>query len=115
MFYFISLKSSEILDLEKKKLFNYLMLIVILSTWSRLMGFFLVMQQFSKLLITTKEMMVTGSYFLTILMIYLIIMSSIFIILFQESTMSYSSFPNTLRTLFDAVLGTYVRDIENEV
>lgn len=90
------------------------MLIVIIATWSRLIGFFLVMQQFSKLLMTTMEMMITGSYFLTILLIYLIIMSSIFMTLFQESTMSYASFPNTLRTLFDAVLGGYTRDIAPE-
>lgn len=111
MILFIPLQYGQVTDLNLKKFFNYIMLFVILGTWARLIGFFLVIQQFSKLLMTTMQMMITGSYFLTILSIYLILMSTIFMGLFQESTMSYSNFPNTIRTLFDAVLGAYVHDI----
>jgi len=81
--------------------------ITVLATWMRLMGFFFVMESFSKLIMTIVEMLTGATTFLLICLFYLIIMSTIAVCLFQEASITYSTFIYALRTMFDAMLGMY--------
>jgi hypothetical protein len=76
-------------------------------SWSRICFFVLVIESYSNILMTIYSMMASASNFLLILILYLFIMSNIFMGLFQDSSISYSNLFNALRTMLDAVLGTY--------
>jgi len=104
---FTKMTPSNLLDQNVKKIFNYLMLLVVFATWARLIFFVLVIASFSNILMTIKQMVGSGTDFFVILMMYLFMMSTIMMGLFQDSAISYSNIFNSLRTMFDAVLGSY--------
>ena len=107
MITFTTMTVHDVLDPNVKKIFNYLMLLVVFATWARLVFFVLVIASFSNILMTIKQMMGSGTDFFIILIMYLATMSTIFVGLFQDSAISYSNIFNATRTMFDAVLGSY--------
>jgi hypothetical protein len=88
-----------------KQYLSYAMLSVSFCAWLRLCYFVLVIQSYSNILMTIYSMMASASNFLFILLLYLFIMSSIFMGLFQDSAISYSNLFNSMRSMLDAVLG----------
>jgi hypothetical protein len=108
----INITPEDVLDLERKHFYNMMMLVTIIATWMRLIGFFFVMEEFSKLIMTIVEMLSGATTFLLILSFYLIVMSTIAICLFQESSISYSNTTYAMRTLFDAMLGMYQYQVQ---
>ena len=56
----------------------------------------------------------SASNFFLILFCYLLIMGNIFLGLFQDSGLAYSNIFNSVRTMFDAVLGAYQYDIRTK-
>ena len=107
MITFTKMTVQDVLDPNVKKIFNYLMLLVVFATWARLIFFVLVIASFSNILMTINQMMGSGRDFFIILVMYLGTMSTIMVGLFQDSAISYSNIFNSFRTMFDAVLGAY--------
>ena len=56
---------------------------------------------------TIYEMLGSASTFLFIVLCYLVIMTLVALALFQEAKEEYESLFYILRTLFDALMGTY--------
>jgi hypothetical protein len=54
MLTFTKMTVHDILDPNVKKIFNYLMLLVVFATWARLIFFVLVISSFSNILMTIK-------------------------------------------------------------
>jgi len=106
--------ATAVTDLNEKSLYNIMMVFIVISTWARFAGILLVVQSVSKLLMTIFKMLGSAGTFLGILTGYLLVMSTIAIALFQESSITYSTIAYTIRTLFDAMLGTYSYDIQSE-
>lgn len=50
--------------------------------------------------------------FILICIFYLLVVSTIFICLFQESSITYATKSYTLRTMFDAMLGMYDYEVK---
>lgn len=98
---------NDVIDIERKYIYNYLMVITILATWMRLIGFMFVLEDFSKLIMTIVEMLSGATTFLLICLFYLVVMATIAMCLFQESSIQYSNIFNAIRTMFDAMIAMY--------
>jgi hypothetical protein len=59
-----------------------MMVMIVISTWARTIGIFLIVKSVSKLLMTIAKMLGSAGTFLSILIIYLLIMSFIATALF---------------------------------
>lgn len=57
-------------------------------------------------------MLGSATTFLFIIAMYLLIVSSVAVTLFQEASITYSSMPYAIRTMFDAMMGTYQFDVK---
>lgn len=101
-----TIKGQDIMS-QNKQGFNVMIVLMIVSTWMRLIGYCFVMESFSKLIVTIIEMLKSATTFLAIVLLYLIVVSSISICLYQESSISYSTFINAIRTMYDAMMGMY--------
>lgn len=83
------------------------MIMTIIATWSRVIGIYYVVEKYAKLLITTQKMLISAKTFFIILLLYFIIMGVIAMALFQEYSVTYSTPMNTLRTMFDVMMGAF--------
>lgn len=93
--------------LQKQKLDYYVIAVVIVS-WLRFFGYFLVVRSVSKLLNTLLRMVRDCISFLLLLGSYLLLAATIFTTLFQsDPTLDYVSISYSLRVLFDATIGAY--------
>jgi len=106
--------NEDIVNYNKKYKYNLLIVLMIVATWMRLVGFLFVMESFSKLIMTIIEMLKSATTFIFICGFYLSVMSTIAICLFQESSITYSNFLYAIRTMFDAMLGMYQYRIEKQ-
>lgn len=88
---------------------DYYVICVTLVSWMRFFSFFLVIRIISKLLHTLIRMLKDTIGFMFIICCYLIVMATVFTTLFSivESEL-YGNFTSSIRTLFDAFLGSYV-------
>jgi len=87
---------------------DYTMILVLAASWLRFFIYFLVVRVISKLLLTLIEMIEDTISFIFIVSCYLIIMSSIFTTVYQDTNgLKYGSLTRTIRTLFDACLAVY--------
>ena len=59
-------------------------------------------------------MVAEAQWFLLLLVIYLVMITPIFSILFQEDSIAYIDFVSTLRTLWDSMLGNYGYNVQSE-
>lgn len=84
-----TLSKDDVIDENKKEMFNILMLMTVFATWSRVIGIALVVPQFSELLMTIYAMLGSATTFLFIVMYYLVVMSAICLALFQEAVPLY--------------------------
>jgi hypothetical protein len=89
-------------------------LVTIVTCWARFFAILFVVQAVSKLIMTIIKMVGSATTFLFILFIYLLVFSCIMMVLFQESSINYSSQIYAIRTLFDAMMGTYDYTIKEE-
>jgi hypothetical protein len=59
-----------------------MIVLMIVSTWMRVIGYLFIMESYSKLIVTIIEMLSSATTFLLIVLMYLIVFSSIAICLF---------------------------------
>ena len=73
------MKPADVIDYKGTKTFyNILMIILVLSTWTRLIGIMYVIQKLSKLLVTTGKMLGSAGTFMFIMLYYLVMMALVF-------------------------------------
>ena len=68
----------------------------------------------SKLILTLKSMVSEAKWFILLLVIYLLMITVIFSILFQEDSIAYVHNSDTFRTLFDSMLGNYNYNVQSD-
>jgi len=85
----------------------YLQLAMVLISWIRFLSFFLVISAISRLIMTLIKMLVSCFTFLFIVVCYLILMTPIFFILFQETMTACIDPIRTLVFLYDSYLGAF--------
>jgi hypothetical protein len=101
-------KAESILDEDKKTTLDYYVICVVIVSWLRFFGYFLVIRSISKLLSTLIKMVFDAVSFVLIMSSYLLLMGTVFTTLFsQPLPEQYGSISISLRTLFDALMGTY--------
>lgn len=99
---------ATIVDRDKKMTLDYYVIAVVIVGWLRFFGYFLVIRSVSKLLSTLIKMIADAVSFILIVSSYLLLMASIFTILFQSAIPdAYGSMVLSLRSLFDGMLGGY--------
>jgi hypothetical protein len=81
------------------------MLVVLSVSWLRFFSYFLVVRSISKLLLTIMEMIGDTMSFLFIVACFILIMSSVFATLYQDTNpASYGGLGITVTTLFNGVV-----------
>jgi hypothetical protein len=90
-----------------KVFYNVLMILSTLAAWARLAATALLMPAFAILLLTTYTMITHTASFLLVILLYMIVISSVAVCLFQESATAYSSFVYAARCMFDALIGPF--------
>jgi hypothetical protein len=80
---------------------------MVLISWLRFLSFFLVISAISRLIMTLIKMLVSCFTFLFIVVCYLLLMTPIFFILFQETTTACIDPLRTLIFLYDSYLGVF--------
>jgi len=85
----------------------YLQLAMVLISWIRFLSFFLVISAISRLIMTLIKMLVSCFTFLFIVVCYLVLMTPIFFILFQETMTACIDPIRTLVFLYDSYLGAF--------
>jgi hypothetical protein len=103
-----SIKPDAILDPVQKQVLSYYVICVTVVSWLRFFGYFLMVRIISKLLHTLFRMLIDTLSFMFMIACYMIIMSTVFTMLFQVPDPGrFGSLTLTLRTLFDALIGSY--------
>ena len=110
----MGIDKEDVLDTSKsspKRLYNTYMCLNVFASWSRVAGLCFVIEKYAKLLITVQKMTGSAKTFFFILFLYFAIMGVVAQCLFQEYSITYSTFSNTIRTMFDVMMGAYTYDI----
>lgn len=82
---------------------------MVIVGWARFFGYFLMIRQISKLIMTLIRMLVDTISFVFIVVCYLLLVSTIYTILFEEAMPEeYGTLSLSYRTLFDTLIGVYV-------
>ena len=101
-----TIKPEALLNTVNKEILDYFMILVLCICYLRFFTYFLVMQNLAKLLLILVAMLADTIAFLFILFSFIIIMSSIFTTLYQNSYPDqFSNLAMTARFLYDAVIG----------
>ena len=114
-------KPESIIDPAKKETLDYYVIAVVIVSWLRFFGYFLVIRSISKLLSTLIKMLFDAISFVLIMTSYLLLMGTIFTTLFSKPMPEkYGTISISLRTLYDALMGTYtyvdaVEGMEEEI
>lgn len=96
------------LDTDMKDLIDYFMLLVLCISWLRFFFYFLVVRPISKLLLTLISMITDTVSFLFLVCCFILIMSSIFATLYQDTNPDkYGGLAKTVTTLFNGVVAQY--------
>jgi Ion transport protein len=97
-----------IIDRKQKESLDYYVIAVVIVSWLRFFGYFLVVRSVSKLLNTLMRMIKDAISFILIVSSYLVLMSTVFTTLFQSAMPEkYPDISTSLRSLYDAMLGAY--------
>lgn len=91
----MSIDKEDVLDTSKsspKRLYNTYMCLNIFASWSRVAGLSFVIEKYAKLLITVQKMTGSAKTFFFILFLYFVIMGVVAQCLFQEYSITYSTF-----------------------
>jgi Polycystin cation channel len=97
-----------IIDRKQKESLDYYVIAVVIVSWLRFFGYFLVVRSVSKLISTLMRMISDAVSFILIVSSYLLLMSTVFTTLFQSSMPDdYPDISTSLRTLYDSMLGSY--------
>lgn len=97
-----------IIDLKRKQSLDYYVICVVIVSWLRFFGYFLVVRSVSKLINTLIRMISDAVSFILIVSSYLLLMSTIFTTLFQSAMPDeYPDISTSIRTLYDSMLGAY--------
>lgn len=103
-----SITPDKIIDQKEKENLDYYVIAVVILSWLRFFGYFLMIRQISKLIMTLVKMLYDSISFIFIVSCYLLVASTIFTMLFQEDMpVKYGSLSMSFRTLFDALIGAY--------
>lgn len=86
---FSNVTAEDLNNETTKRYYDIAQIFMVLVSWSRFMSFFLVIQSISILLMTLIKMITDAMTFLFITMCYLIMMTPIFTLLFQEESIVY--------------------------
>jgi hypothetical protein len=78
-------KPETILERSKKETLDYYVIAVVIVSWMRFFGYFLVIRSISKLLSTLIKMIFDAVSFILIVSSYLLLMSTIFTTLFGDT------------------------------
>jgi vacuolar-type H+-ATPase subunit I/STV1 len=101
-----NVKPEVLLNTVNKEILDYFMILVLCVCYLRFFTYFLVMKSLAKLLLILVAMLADTIAFLFILTSFIIIMSSIFTTLYQNSYPElFGNLAITARFLFDAVIG----------
>ena len=101
-------KAETIIEPVKKATLDYYVIAVVIVSWLRFFGYFLVVRSISKLLSTLIKMLFDAVSFVLIMTSYLLLMGTMFTTLFSKPMPeAYGSISLSLRTLYDALMGTY--------
>ena len=99
----------QILTPSRKENLDYYVIAVVIVSWLRFFGYFLVIRQISRLILTLLRMLYDTLGFIFILCCYMVLAATIFTTLFQSTLPEYyGELSLSLRTLFDAFIGYYV-------
>lgn len=91
------------------------MVLVLVVTWLRFFVYFLVVRKVSKLILTLVAMIGDTLSFLFLACCFILICASVFTTLYQEAQPSkFNNLTLTIRTLYDALLGTYDYEMSPE-
>lgn len=102
------LTADMIIDKTQKQTVDSYVAIVVVISWIRYFGYFLVIKSVSKLINTLVKMLKDTISFMFIMISYMLLVSSIFSTLFQEASPErYGSLSSAMRTMFDYALGNY--------
>lgn len=104
-----SIEPDQVIDVARKQRLDYYVIAVVVVSWLRFFAYFLMIRQISKLIMTLYRMLIDTISFIFIVCCYLLITSTIFTMLFQDTDMSesYGSLSMSYRTLFTALTGAY--------
>lgn len=86
-------------------------MVIVLSTFFRLMTILFVVPKLSQLLVICFEMLNSATTFMIIYMMYTMMMVALMQTLFQESIITFSTIFYSIRTLFDGMMGMYDWDV----
>ena len=104
---FLTISADEIMDRNKKDIYNWIQVIAVFVSWIRFLSFFLVMKSISLLIMTLAKMIIQAMPFFIMVIAYIQLMIPVFQILLQDDTVIYVNTIYTGRSLFDAMLGSY--------
>lgn len=90
-----------------KSLLDWAQIIAITISWARFISFFLVIQSVSKLLMTLAAMISSMGTFMLTLAFYLVLVSPLFMILYQTESIAFVDSFSMFRSLVDSVLGNF--------
>ena len=101
----------DILNKSHKYFLDYYMIVVLLISWLRFFSYFLVINTIAKLTITLFRMVWETLNFIFIVICYLMLMTTVFAILFRnanpEDNPEFGSLTGTLKVLIDLMLANY--------
>jgi len=101
-----SVKPEQIMDPKQKENLDYYVIAVVIVGWVRFFGYFLMIRNISKLIMTLIRILYETFSFIFIVLSYLTIMSTIFTMLFQEPMdHKYGSMSLSYMYLFDVLIG----------
>ncbi len=104
-------KPETLLETLNKEILDYFMIFVLCICYLRFFTYFLVMRNLAKLLLILVAMLKDTIAFLFILASFIVIMSSIFTTLYQNSYPDlFGNLVITARFLYDAAIGQYAYD-----
>lgn len=109
------LTPESIRDTEQKRISDYQQIVVMVITWFRFFGLFLLIPKVSKLLLTLLRMVMDTISFTFIIVCFTLIMATAFTIRFAEADPDfYGNILLSMRSLFDLmVTNWFYRDLGN--
>jgi len=113
-----SIEPGQIMDKGQKQILDYYVIAVVIVSWTRFFSYFLVVLTISKLMMTLYRMLHDTLSFIFIVSCYLLLSATVFTTLFNNVQTTdefgewvqvdeYTTYSNSLRTLFKALLAEY--------
>lgn len=112
----------QIQDPAQKQVLDYYVIVVVIVGWLRFFSYFLIIKFISKLLMTLARMLTDTLSFLFITVCYMLVSSTVFMMLFQsasqeavaagqEEVINLDSYLWSMRSMFDAMMGNYTFEV----